>query len=70
VEKEKERSGGKRRGPKNSTNFALPYLPAKYPYATALLTLLLLLLLLLPACLPAASYGNRWVRTAQEMATG
>lgn len=66
MEKEKERSGGKRRGPKNSTNFALPYLPAKYPYATALLTLLLLP----PACLPAASYGNRWVRTAQEMARG
>lgn len=55
MEKEKERSGGKRRGPKNSTNFALPYLPAKYPYATALLTLLLLP----PACLqPAMAIGG------------
>jgi hypothetical protein len=55
VEKEKERSGGKRRGPKNSTNFALPYLPAKYPYATALLTLPLLP----PACLqPAMAIGG------------
>jgi hypothetical protein len=45
---------GKRRGPKNSTNFALRYLPAKYPYATALLTLLLP-----PACLqPAMAIGG------------
>ncbi len=63
MEKEKERSGGKRRGPKNSTKFALPYLPfICYCSSDAAAAA--------AACLPAASYGNRWVRTAQEMARG